>query len=98
MPHKKNYHKKRSVFITNSEVIDIMQSSIVIAIKLAAPILILSMAVGILISILQAATQIHEQTITFVPKLLIIAIIMLLTGSWMLESLQDFARSIFSIM
>ena len=84
--------------MTNSEVIDIMQSSIVIAIKLAAPILILSMAVGILISILQAATQIHEQTITFVPKLLIIAIIMLLTGSWMLESLQDFARSIFSIM
>lgn len=84
--------------MTNSEVIDIMQSSIVIAIKLAAPILILSMAVGILISILQAATQIHEQTITFVPKLLIIAIIMLLTGSWMLESLQDFTRSIFSIM
>lgn len=86
------------ITITNSEVLGIMQTAMVVAVKLSGPILILSMLIGILISILQAATQIHEQTITFVPKLLIIAIILLATGSWMLEVLQDFTAQIFAMM
>lgn len=84
--------------MTNSQVLEIMQSGVVVAIKLCAPILLLSMAVGILISIIQAATQIHEQTITFVPKLILIAIVCLVGGSWMLEVLQDYARSLFQMM
>lgn len=47
------------------------------------------MVIGILISILQAATQIHEQTITFVPKLLAIGIVLVVTGSSMLQTLKD---------
>lgn len=84
--------------MTNSEVIGILQSAAMIAIKLAGPILLLSMGVGILISILQAATQINEQTLTFVPKLILIAAVLLLTGGAMLELLQGFSFEIFDLM
>ena len=56
------------------------------------------MVVGILISILQAATQIHEQTITFVPKLLVIGLILLIMGSNMMEMLCDYTIHIFNTM
>lgn len=68
------------------------------AVRLSGPILVLSMLVGVLISIIQAATQIHEQTITFVPKLLIIGILLLVMGSSMMETLKDFTYYIFDIM
>lgn len=76
----------------------VMHEATVLAIKLAAPMLVLSMLVGLLISIFQAATQIHEQTITFVPKLLVIAIVLLASGSWMMELLRDFTNQIFQMM
>ena len=82
----------------NMQVLDIMRSALMIGVKLSAPTLLMSMAVGILISIIQAATQIHEQTITFVPKLIVIAIVLLVTGSWMLTVLQEFTRELFIIM
>ena len=66
--------------------------------QLAGPILLISMAVGVLISILQAATQINEQTLTFVPKLVLIGVILLLTGASMLEILQGFSYEIFELM
>ena len=76
----------------------IMQQAISIAIKLAAPLLLVSMAVGLLIAIIQAATQIHEQTITFVPKLLLLGLIILAAGPWMLRTLMDFFIRIFDVM
>jgi len=75
-----------------------MQSAIVVAVKISAPILLFSMLIGIIISIFQAATQIHEQTITFVPKLLIIAIVLFSMGAWMLQTLMDFTNQIFTII
>lgn len=68
------------------------------AVKLAGPILVVSMIIGVLISIIQAATQIHEQTITFVPKLLVIGLILLMMGSNMMETLSDFTIRIFNNM
>lgn len=68
------------------------------SVKLAGPILIVSMVVGVLISILQAATQIHEQTITFVPKLVVIGLILLIFGSSMMETLCDFTVRVFNSM
>lgn len=56
------------------------------------------MLVGILIAIFQAATQIHEQTITFVPKLLVIGLILVFTGGSMLQSAQDFTVRIFQMI
>ena len=66
--------------------------------KLAAPILIVALGVGLLISIFQAATQINEQTLTFVPKILAIALVLVLTGSWMMQMLIEFTRRVFELM
>ncbi|MCI9546139.1 MAG: flagellar biosynthetic protein FliQ [Lachnospiraceae bacterium] len=84
--------------MTNGEVSDLMYEVFVLALKLAAPMLVISMLIGLLISIFQAATQIHEQTITFLPKLLVIALILVFTGSNMLVMLQDFTDKIFQLV
>lgn len=84
--------------MTAGDIGDIMYQLFVLAVQLAGPVLIISMLVGILIAILQAATQIHEQTLTFVPKLLVIGIILLVTGSNMLRTLQDFTIDIFQLI
>ena len=84
--------------MTNGEVGDLMYEVFVMVIQLAGPLLVISMMVGILISIIQAATQIHEQTITFVPKLLVIGVILVFTGNSMLESLQDFTTKILRLI
>lgn len=75
-----------------------MYDVFVLVIQLAGPLLVISMLVGILISIIQAATQIHEQTITFVPKLLVIGIILVFSGDRMLEMLQDFTTRVFRLI
>lgn len=82
----------------NAQALDILRTGIMIAVKLSAPVLLLSMGIGILISIVQAATQIHEQTLTFVPKLLAIVAVFLLTGSWMMEVLQQYTIELFGMM
>ena len=84
--------------MTNGEVTDLMYSLFVMVAKVGGPILIISMVVGIVISILQAATQIHEQTLTFVPKLIVIGVILIIMGGNMLENLQDFMTNIFTMM
>ena len=84
--------------MTNGEVFDLMYDVFVLAVQLGGPVLVISMLVGVLISIIQAATQIHEQTITFVPKLLVIGIILVFTGGNMLETLQDFTVRIFQMI
>lgn len=84
--------------MTNGEVSDLMYEVFVLAIKLAAPMLVISMLIGLLISIFQAATQIHEQTITFLPKLLVISVILVFTGGNMLVMLQDFTDKVFQLM
>lgn len=84
--------------MTNGEVGDLMYEVFVMAVQLAGPLLVISMLVGILIAVFQAATQIHEQTITFVPKLLVIGVILVFTGGTMLQSLQDFTVRIFQMI
>ncbi len=84
--------------MTAGEVQDLMYDLFLMAVQLGGPILITSMMVGVLVSIIQAATQIHEQTLTFVPKLIIIALVLLITGNTMLANLQDFATRIFVLI
>ena len=57
--------------------------------KLAGPLLIISMLVGLVIAIIQAATQVHEQTLTFVPKFLAIMLILVLCGSWIMNNVVN---------
>lgn len=84
--------------MSNLEVLDVMYQTFQLALKLALPFLVVSMVVGVVIAIFQAATQINEQTLTFVPKLLAIMAMMGFLGSTMLVMLQDFTRGIFSMV
>ncbi|MGI6255425.1 MAG: flagellar biosynthesis protein FliQ [Acutalibacter sp.] len=79
-------------------VMDIMRDGIGVALRLAGPMLVLSMLVGVVVAIFQAVTQIHEQTISFVLKLVVVIVVLLVGGGWMLEVLQDFSRSLFDMM
>lgn len=84
--------------MTNGQVSDLMYETFILALKTGGPILLISMAVGVAISIIQAATQINEQTLTFVPKLLAIGLILLITGGTMLGGIQEFTIKIFEMM
>ena len=64
--------------MTQEQVMGIFQQAIILAFKLAGPLLAVSIIIGLVIAIFQAATQIHEQTLTFVPKIVAIALMMLL--------------------
>lgn len=84
--------------MNQNQIIDILREGIWVALKIGGPMLIASMAVGVLVAIFQAATQIHEQTLSFIPKLFLIIAFLLLAGSWMLNTMQDFTRMIFTQM
>ena len=77
---------------------DLFRDGVLVAIKLAAPMLILSMVVGVVVAIFQAVTQIHEQTISFVLKLIVVIAVLLIAGGWMLETLQEYSRTLFDLM
>lgn len=81
-----------------SLVIEVMQLAAVVALKIGMPILFLSLVIGLTIAVFQAATQIHEQTLTFVPKLLITAILLIAMGPWMIETMSDFTYHVFELM
>lgn len=81
-----------------SLIMEVMQSAAAAAIKIAAPILLVSMIIGLVIAVFQAATQIHEQTLTFVPKLFITAVMLIALGAWMMEVMSDFTYYVFDLM
>lgn len=81
-----------------NQVIDVFRDGIGVAIKLGAPILLVCMLIGVVVAILQAVTQIHEQSIAFVLKLVVVVLILSLGGGWMIESLQEFAYKLFELM
>lgn len=78
--------------------IGVIKDAISTALMVSAPILITSLVVGLIISIFQATTQIQEQTLTFVPKLIAVAVVGLLTGGWMLRTLMNFMNRIFELI
>lgn len=84
--------------MTQGDVLAILQDSLLVALKLAAPMLVASIAIGLVIAIFQAATQIHEQTLTFVPKVLVIALLLIVMGSWMMTLMDDLVQRLFRIM
>ena len=81
-----------------AQVTDIFRDGVGVAIRLGAPILLMSMMVGVFMAILQAVTQIHEQTISFVFKLIVVVLFMVIGGSWMLTTLQDFFLELIELM
>ncbi len=77
---------------------DILREGVWLVIRLCAPMLLLSMLVGVLLAIFQAVTQIHEQTLSFIFKLTVVISVLLIGGSWMMENLLDYARWLFELM
>lgn len=80
------------------QVTDIFRDAVGVALRLGAPILLMSMMVGVFTAILQAVTQIHEQTISFVFKLIVVVLFMVVGGGWMLTTLQEFTLELFELM
>lgn len=81
--------------MTQADILDIFVDSMYMAFKISAPVLIASIIIGLIVAVFQAATQIHEQTLTFVPKLIVIALMLLILGSWMMEIIVEFFNVIF---
>ena len=76
--------------MTPSLALDLMRNAIMVALTVAAPLLITALLVGILVSLVQAVTQIQEQTLTFIPKLLAMAAVFLIMLPWSVARLVDF--------
>ena len=84
--------------MTPEAAVALIQKALLLAILLAAPMLIFGLVAGVLISVLQAVTQVQEMTLTFIPKMLAIAAALFIFGQWILITLMSFTREIFSLL
>ena len=82
--------------ITQEAIMDIARDAIYTMIITSAPLLLISLVVGLIISIFQTVTSIQEQTLTFVPKILFVFLAMMLCGSWMLDNMSGFMVDLWS--
>lgn len=80
--------------MTQGAVLTILRDALFTGLILSAPILLASVLVGLIIAVIQAATQVNEQTITFVPKVIAIALVLIALGPWMMSKLADFMNRI----
>ncbi len=81
--------------MTPDIVLDVGQRALEITALLAGVVLIPALLVGLLVAMFQAATQINEMTLTFIPKLIIVALVLILAGPWMLQLIMDFVIELF---
>ena len=82
--------------ISESAVLDIARDAIYTIIITSAPLLLVSLIIGLIVSIFQTVTSIQEQTLTFVPKILGVFVTMLICGSWMLNNMSSFIERLWS--
>lgn len=81
--------------MTQEAVLSLAQSALVVTVILAAPVLLVSMVIGLLVSIFQAVTSINEMTLTFIPKVVGIFVALLVLGPWMMATFLGFTRGLF---
>lgn len=82
--------------MTTGQVVDIASQAIWLIIECATPLLLVSLVVGLIISIFQTVTSIQEQTLTFVPKILVMFLMIILTGDWLLNNILSFIQDLWS--
>lgn len=82
--------------MTEAFVLTLAQQTIILTLVLAGPVLLVSLLIGSLVSLVQAATQINEVTMTFIPKIAGIILVLLLLGSWMLQQILTFTSNLFT--
>ncbi|SEA42091.1 flagellar biosynthesis protein FliQ [Variovorax sp. YR216] len=81
--------------MTPETVMTIGSQAIQVTLMLGAPLLLVALLIGLVISIFQAATQINEATLSFIPKLVAIFLTLIIAGPWMLEKMLDYIRALF---
>ena len=81
--------------MSESQFIDLLQQTIWMMLMLSAPVLVSSLVIGVLISIFQAVTQIQETTLSFVPKIIIAMLVLVVTAPWMLQTMVDHTQKLF---
>ncbi len=79
-------------------VLGLAKQALIVSLEIGAPILGVSLVIGIVVSIIQAVTQVNEMTLTFVPKLIGVFVAMLIFGPWMMETLLNFSAGLFANM
>ncbi len=84
--------------MTDTDVIEIAMKTMMIALKLSAPILLSALTVGFAVSLFQSMTQIQEFTLAFVPKLVAVGVALLISGNWMLHTLVTFTQELFAMI
>ena len=81
--------------MTIDAVMDITRDALFLIIKVSLPVLLVSLCVGLIVSIFQTVTSIQEQTLTFVPKIICVFLSLILFGNWMMEAMVEFMQSLF---
>lgn len=84
--------------MTTGFIVSLLRSSIIQTLSMAAPVLLTSMVIGLIISIFQAVTSIQDQTLTFVPKIVAILTIIGVFGAWMMNSMSSFTINLFNMI
>ncbi|CAM2174939.1 flagellar biosynthesis protein FliQ [Paraburkholderia sacchari] len=82
--------------MTPETVLTLSHEAMYVALLLAAPLLLVSLVVGLVVSLFQAATQINESTLSFIPKLIAIAVTLVIAGPWMLTTMLDYMHRMFA--
>jgi flagellar biosynthetic protein FliQ len=82
--------------MTPATVMDLARSTLTVTAMIAAPLLLTALVTGLLIGMLQAATQINESTLSFIPKLLVLVLALFITGPWILRVLIDFTHNLYA--
>ena len=97
-PFKLLFFILKGAEMDTSLITDVLREGMWVVIQIAAPMLLLSMFVGIVLAVFQAVTQIHEQTLSFVFKLTVVVSILLLNGGWMMDKLIEYAESLYALI
>lgn len=82
--------------MTDTDVIQIGLDAMILALKLGGPILMVTLGIGLAVGLVQSVTQLQEQTLTFVPKCFGVAVVILVGGAWMLQSVVSFTAELFA--
>jgi len=82
------------ICLTSEVFLEVMTTGLLTLLKVVAPVLLISLIVGLVISFFQAVTQIHEQTLTFAPKILIVFLTLVFLGGWILQQIVEYAYEI----
>jgi flagellar biosynthetic protein FliQ len=82
----------------NDKIVQIVAEALLTATKIAGPVLAATLVIGLLLSIIQSATQVQESTLTFLPKLFAAGLVLVLTGAWALRTLEGFTHDLFALV